>query len=88
METVRIIVTGFVQGVGFRYFVLKRALELGVKGYARNLTSGEVEVVAEADRSRLNEFIELIKEGPRHAEVRSAVSEPFPSHHFEDFSIR
>ena len=64
-----IIVRGFVQGVGFRYFVLRRAEQLGLQGYARNLYSGDVEVVAEGERSVVEEFIRQLRIGPRSAQV-------------------
>ncbi len=59
------IVEGHVQGVGFRYFVLNRANELGLKGWVRNTFSGDVEVVAEGDRSVLDDLLESLQKGPR-----------------------
>ncbi|MBM2826636.1 MAG: Acylphosphatase [Dehalococcoidia bacterium] len=61
---------GLVQGVGFRYFVITTARELGLKGYTRNLPSGsEVEVAAEGEREALGSLLELIGIGPPGAEV-------------------
>jgi acylphosphatase len=68
-----IIVSGLVQGVGFRYFIVRTALNLGIKGYAKNLYSGEVLTVAEGERYLLEEFFDKIKIGPRYADVRKAV---------------
>jgi acylphosphatase len=70
-----IIVRGMVQGVGFRYYVLRVALRLGVFGWVRNLYSGEVEIVAEGDRSLLEELIKDLKVGPRLAHVKDLVIE-------------
>ncbi len=67
---VHIIVKGLVQGVGFRYFVERQALQLGIKGYARNLYNGDVEIEAEGDRSLVEEFIKEVKIGPRSAHVK------------------
>ncbi|MBI3789022.1 MAG: acylphosphatase [Ignavibacteriales bacterium] len=67
---VHIIVKGLVQGVGFRYFVERQALQLGIKGYARNLYNGDVEIEAEGDRSLVEEFIKEVKIGPRSAYVK------------------
>ena len=66
---VHVVVSGLVQGVGFRYFVYHKAADLKLIGYVRNLFSGEVEIEAEGDRSLIEEFIGLVKTGPRAAEV-------------------
>ncbi len=66
---VHVLVSGLVQGVGFRYFVLHHAVNLGLSGYARNLYSGEVEIEAEGDRSLIEELIKQVKVGPRSAHV-------------------
>ena len=61
---------GLVQGVGFRYFIISTARELGLKGYVRNLPNGrEVEVAAEGDQEALDSLLELIGIGPPGAEV-------------------
>ena len=54
MVSCRFTVRGTVQGVGYRYFVLKQADALGVAGFARNLPDGSVEVVAEGTESALS----------------------------------
>jgi len=66
---VHVLVSGTVQGVGFRYFVCNKARVLGLTGFVRNLFSGDVEIEAEGDRSLIEEFIEQIKVGPRFAHV-------------------
>lgn len=66
---VHIIVIGLVQGVGFRYFTFKKARELGVTGYVKNLPDGTVEIEAEGERGQLEELIEALKVGPRSAVV-------------------
>lgn len=64
-----IVVRGYVQGVGFRYFAYNRATQLGINGFVRNLYDGNVEVEAEGDRSLIEEFIKELKVGPRSARV-------------------
>jgi acylphosphatase len=54
---------GYVQGVGFRYFAKRSALILGLAGYAKNLSDGSVEVVAEGQVDKLKEFLEVLKRG-------------------------
>jgi acylphosphatase len=63
------LVSGRVQGVGYRAFVLRYARGLGLHGYVRNLPSGQVEVIAEGDEKSLNQLLTLIKQGPPAARV-------------------
>jgi len=67
------VVTGQVQGVGFRYQVLQRARGLGLAGFVRNRWDGDVEVVAEGDRSRLEALLSYLQVGPRSAWVREVI---------------
>jgi acylphosphatase len=64
-----IIVQGLVQGVGYRFFAVDIAKQYNIKGYARNLLDGNVEVIAEGDEGMLNEFIKRLKVGPGSARV-------------------
>ncbi|MBN1921507.1 MAG: acylphosphatase [Anaerolineae bacterium] len=66
---IHVIVHGFVQGVGFRYFVLQRAQSLGLKGWVRNLNDGTVEVHAEGAESRLQQLLMVLSQGPRGSRV-------------------
>ena len=65
-----VLVSGLVQGVGYRYFVFNRAIHLGLVGYVRNIFSGEVEIEIEGDRSLIEQFIKEVKVGPRVAQVK------------------
>jgi acylphosphatase len=58
------LVSGVVQGVGFRYFVLREAEGLGLAGWARNLPDGRVEVVAEGDEAALGKLEQSLRRGP------------------------
>jgi acylphosphatase len=64
-----IVVEGLVQGVGFRYFVHRQAVGLGLTGFARNLYDGSVEIEAEGTRAAMEELIKIVKVGPRSAQV-------------------
>ena len=68
--SVHLVISGLVQGVGYRYFCLRAASQLDLKGWARNNPNGTVEVVAEGDRAALEEFIKELKVGPFSASVR------------------
>jgi acylphosphatase len=65
-----LLVSGLVQGVGYRYFVFHRAKNLDLVGYVRNVFSGEVEIEIEGDRSLIEEFIKEVKVGPRSSHVK------------------
>ncbi len=83
------VVHGLVQGVNFRYFVLRRADELGLTGYARNLRDGSVEVVAEGDLENLDKLLEQLEVGPRSAHVKQVKVEwTEHSGSYRDFDIR
>lgn len=64
-------ISGRVQGVGFRFFVEKKAKQLGVSGWVRNLDDGRVEVYAVGTSEELSELAAALHQGPRMAEVRS-----------------
>lgn len=65
-ETMRatVFIRGRVQGVGLRWWVRARALELGLAGHARNTDDGRVEVVIEGDRADIHRLITLVTETP------------------------
>ena len=68
---VRFRVHGKVQGVGFRWFVARRATSLGLRGYACNLPDGSVEVVAAGKAEALIELEHALAQGPEFARVDS-----------------
>jgi acylphosphatase len=83
------IITGFVQGVGFRYYAMKRAIELGLTGYAKNRYNGDVEAVAEGSEQALEAFHGKLAIGPSRARVTSvSVSYSNYTGAFEEFDIR
>ncbi len=69
-EQAHVLVTGVVQGVGFRWFVLEQARALGLAGTVRNRPDGSVEIVAEGPRPALVRLIRLVTTGPPLARVR------------------
>ncbi len=75
MENARLhaIVKGLVQGVGYRFFVIRRAELLGLTGWVKNLPDGTVEVVAEGDRELLEELIKELWRGPSAAQVTDVI---------------
>jgi len=84
-----IVVSGLVQGVGFRYFVMREAQKLGLKGFVKNLYSGEVLTVAEGEKAIVEELVKKIKVGPIHASVKSCkVDWQEPKNEFTEFEVR
>ncbi|MCI0329930.1 MAG: acylphosphatase [candidate division Zixibacteria bacterium] len=85
---VRAIVSGLVQGVGYRFYAIGHARRLGLTGYAKNLPGGNVEAYAEGERGLLEEFLKLLRAGPAAADV-SGVSVEWakPSGRYKSFSI-
>ena len=67
----RWLISGRVQGVGFRYFAQKRAMELGLEGWARNLPDGRVEVYAIGSPEKLSELAGALHAGPMSSDVRA-----------------
>ncbi len=63
MVRLEAIVSGRVQGVGFRAFVEVEALLLGLKGYVKNLPDGSVEVVSEGDEEKLEKLLAKLEHG-------------------------
>ena len=71
-------VTGRVQGVGFRFFVERRAQALGLVGYVRNLPGGEVELEAEGPEDRVSDLIDAVGKGPPMGFVTHVVTDARP----------
>jgi len=69
MRRVKILVYGRVQGVYFRMFTQNKAKQFGVKGHARNLPDGRVEIIAEADNGSIEKLIQWCHKGPVTARV-------------------
>ena len=69
---IHILVTGRVQGVGFRSFVQQSGIQLNLTGWVQNVGYDMVEAVAEGPHDKLDKFVELVKTGPRSARVDEA----------------
>jgi acylphosphatase len=88
MESFRYIVEGRVQGVGFRYFVLRQAQRFGVVGWVRNLDNGAVEIRAEGDAEKLDRFLENVRSGPSFSYVTGVDVRRVAGESFDGFRIK
>lgn len=88
MKTVALTIKGRVQGVGFRYFVMRTAMQMGVNGYVMNCADGNVYVEAEADDSVLVQFIDLCSIGPSRSDVKDIIIRELEPKRYTDFTIR
>jgi acylphosphatase len=81
-------VRGRVHGVGFRYFVVMRAMRIGLTGFVVNDQDGSVRVVAEGSRPDLESLLDALHEGPASAIVEGVVENWLPyTGHWGTFSI-
>jgi len=71
VRRVRMILSGKVQGVFFRNFAKQNANKLGIVGYAKNIGDGKMEILAEGEERKIEEFVKLCKKGPMMAHVTS-----------------
>jgi acylphosphatase len=85
----RYVISGRVQGVGYRYFALRVARELKLAGWVKNLPDGRVEALASGPAARLKRFDAELRIGPPSAEVKSVeVAEGVADAKLEGFHIR
>ncbi len=89
MIQLEIIISGRVQGVGFRYFVQYKAREMGIHGWVRNLVDGSVMVVAQGIEPELKTFIDYLYIGPTRSRVDKITVNKMPALTvFDNFSVK
>ena len=84
----RYLISGRVQGVGFRYFAQRAARETGVTGWARNLDDGRVEVHANGNVAQLDDFEARLRQGPPHGDIRGFEVQEAGGEQSSGFDIR
>ena len=85
---VRLVVSGRVQGVGFRFFVERAAQAEGVRGWVRNLGDGSVEAYLEGDAEAVMRVEQKIRRGPAAARIDTVTTYAEPPANTRGFSIR
>lgn len=89
MECFEYIIKGRVQGVGYRYFTHKKALEYDIKGYVKNLYNGDVKVIAIGSNDNLNLFLNELKRGPSLSIVNDIIISKIENcGEYKDFTIK
>jgi len=84
-----IVIRGVVQGVGYRYYCYRRAVNLQLTGWVKNDADGSVFVLAEGDRSAVEALIDELKVGPHSASVNSLSTKWLPSTgQYKSFEVR
>jgi acylphosphatase len=85
--TLQLLVSGRVQGVGYRAWTQRTARRLGLKGWVRNLTDGRVEVVVEGDSDVVSKLVAECQSGPMMAKVKSVDTKPIKTYDiYSDFA--
>ena len=85
----RLLISGRVQGVGFRWFTKDAAVREGVTGWVRNLPDGRVEALVEGDGEAVTRVERTLRQGPGGARVAQVhVEDEDPTGSYKDFSIR
>jgi acylphosphatase len=88
MRRIAFVVTGLVQGVGFRWFVQRKAEQLGLAGFVQNEPDGSVRGEAEGDGAGLDSLVALLRRGPRLSRVDNVAVEDAAAQGEQGFTIR
>jgi len=89
IKTYNVVLSGRVQGVGFRYFAVSVADKYDVRGYVKNITGGRVEIVCQGDEEELRSFMDEVKKGPAFSVITNTVIEEIPDvKEYNDFEIK
>ena len=88
MQTTRLLISGRVQGVGYRGWVRRQALAFGLTGWVRNLRDGRVEAMARGRDDRIAAFVEALGKGPSLAGVESVEQSPAEALSDSGFEVR
>jgi acylphosphatase len=83
----RVVVSGRVQGVGFRVFAHRAAAEAGVRGWVRNLPDGSVETVVEGEPEAVDRYLQRLRRGPLIGKVTRVAEEEAALQGFLNFEI-
>ena len=86
-KSIRLFLTGSVQGLFFRQFIKENADKYDVRGYVRNLEDGRVEVFLEGNSDEVDSMIAICKRGPKHANIRNVEEKEERFQGFKEFKV-
>lgn len=86
-KSVRLYISGAVQGIFFRGFIKENAEKLNLKGFVRNLEDSRVEVFIEGNPAEVNKMVEICKKGPRHSTIKNVDEKQERFQDFKQFKI-
>jgi acylphosphatase len=86
-KSVRVYISGTVQGMFFRNFIKENAEKIGVNGFVRNLEDGRVEVFIEGDTESVSKMIGICEKGQRDSEIQNVEVKPEKHQGFRNFKI-
>jgi len=86
-KSVRLFITGSVQGVFFRQFVKDNAVKNNVRGFVRNLENGKVEIFLEGDGESVDSMAEICKRGSPHSQIRNVETKEEKFQDFKEFKV-
>ena len=86
-KSIRLYISGIVQGISFRSFIKENAERFNVKGFCRNLEDGRVEVFFEGNNTEVDKMIEICKQGPKHAKISNVEVKEERYQDFKNFKV-
>ena len=86
-KSIRLYISGIVQGIFFRNFVKENAEKYNVKGFVRNLEDGRVEIFLEGNIDDVNKMIEMCKTGPKHSQIKNVEEKEERFQDFKTFKV-
>jgi acylphosphatase len=87
MKTLRIYISGTVQGQLYRKYLEEEGNKIGVRGFIRQMEDGRIEILAEGVDEKVNDMLELIKQGTKHAQIRKIEVQTINHQGFIGFKI-
>lgn len=86
-KSIRLYITGSVQGIFFRQFVKDHADKRKIRGYVRNLEDGRVEIFLEGNQEDVDAMASICKRGPQHSQIRNVEEKKESFQDFKEFKI-
>lgn len=86
-KAIRLYLTGLIQSLFFRQFVLQQALQYGINGYLLKHESGMIEIFIEGESASVDAMTEACKRGPKHAKIYDIKEQPERLQDFKEFKL-